>query len=131
VLKFLYETHGLHQAGPYARAQALCELQAKFSKACNLVVPFARDNRCWICNAVKAVADAYKVLKLEKPDDVLTIHFRSAGGVHFDARTYSIKDETVSLYKLTGCQIVKMALDDFQSAYLAVANKGSETGSPG
>src|SRR5699024_11201512 len=94
-----------------AQAQALSELQTEFSKACNQVVLFARDHRCWnrvalhhlayypareathlgsqmVCNALKAVADAYKVLKLKKSDEVPTISFRNTGAVHFDARTY-------------------------------------------
>jgi IS605 OrfB family transposase len=124
------------------QAQALSELQAEFSKACNLVVPFARDNRCWnrvalhhlayysvraatelgsqmVCNAVKAVADAYKVLKLKKSDDVPTSHFKPTGSIHFDARTYSIRGDILSLYSLQGRQLVKMMLGDFQATYLA------------
>jgi hypothetical protein len=124
------------------QTQAFLELQFEFAKADNLIVPFARDNRCWnrvalhhlayypvreatnlgsqmVCNAIKVVADAYKVLKLKKPDEVPTINFRPAGGVHFDARTYSIRGDAVSLYSLKGRQIVKMALGDFQARYLA------------
>src|SRR5690625_2892534 len=111
------------------QAQALLDLQAEFSKACNRVVPFARDHRCWnrvalhhlayypvretthlgsqmVCNAVKAVSDAYKVLKLKKLGEVPTLSFRNTGAVHFDVRTYSIKGDTVSLYSLRGRQVV-------------------------
>lgn len=124
------------------QAQALSELQSEFARSCNLIAAFARDNRCWnrvalhhlayypvreatqlgsqmVCNAIKAVADAYKVLKLNKPDEVPTINFKPVGSVHFDARTYSLKSDTLSLYSLKGRQIVKMVLGDFQSAYLA------------
>src|SRR5699024_9308620 len=124
------------------QSQAFAQLQAEFAKACNLIVPFARDNRCWnrvalhhlayypvrettnlgsqmVCNALKAVADAYKVLKLKKSDEVPTIGFKSTGSIHFDARTYSIKEKAVSLYSLTGRQVVEMTLGDFQFSYLA------------
>lgn len=130
------------------QAQALSDLQSEFAKACNLIVPFARDNRCWnrvalhhlayypvreatelgsqmVCNAVKAVADAYKVLKLSRHDDVPVISFRETGSVHFDARTYRLTDDAVSLYTLEGRAVVKMAPGDFQARYL-VAGKPKE-----
>ena len=125
------------------QAQALSELQSELAKACNLIVPFARDNRCWnrvalhhlayypvreatnlgsqmVCNAIKAVADAYKVLKLKKSDDIPAIRFRETGSVHFDAWTYRLKDDAVSLYTLRGRTVVKMSPGEFQSQYLAV-----------
>ncbi|ABA58671.1 Transposase, IS605 OrfB [Nitrosococcus oceani ATCC 19707] len=124
------------------QAQALLELQSELAKACNLIVPFARDNRCWnrvalhhlayypvreatrlgsqmVCNAVKAVADAYKVLKLGRHDEIPVIRFRETGSVHFDARTYRLKGDAVSLYTLTGRAIVKMSPGEFQAQYLA------------
>ncbi|MGA7950107.1 MAG: transposase, partial [Thiobacillaceae bacterium] len=117
-------------------------MQAEFAAACNLVVPFARDNRCWnrvalhhlayykvretsplgsqmICNAIKSVADAYKVLKLRKADEVPTVAFRPTGSVHFDARTFSLKGNTVSLYTLEGRIKAKCILGEFQTDYLA------------
>ncbi len=123
------------------QAQTLSALQSEFTRVCNLIVPFARDHRCWnrvalhhltyypvrekmnlgsqmVCNAIKAVADAYKVLKLDRRDEIPVISFRDTGAVHFDARTYSIKDDNVSLYSLRGRQVVKMTLGNFQSAYL-------------
>lgn len=124
------------------QAQALLELQAEFAKASNLIVPFARNNRCrnrvaphhlayypvreatelgsqMVCNAIKAVADAYKVLKLKKSDDAPTISFRETGAVHFDACTYRLTDNSVSLYTLTGRAIVEITLGNFQAQYLA------------
>lgn len=125
------------------QAQALSELQAEFTKVCNLIVPFARENRCWnrvalhhlvyypmreqsrlgsqmVCNTIKAVADAYKVLKLRKADDVPMIGFRETGAVYFDARTYRLTDDAVSLYTLEGRAVVKMVLGDFQADYLTI-----------
>lgn len=117
-------------------------LQAEFAKACNLLVPFAHDNRCWnrvalhhlayypvreatdlgsqmVCNAIKAVADAYKVLRLKKSDEMPSIRFKPTGSVHFDRRTYALKGNAVSLYSLKGRQIVKITTGDFQAHYLA------------
>jgi IS605 OrfB family transposase len=125
------------------QAQALLELQAEFAKAGNLIVPFALDNRCWnrvalhhmayypvreatnlgsqmVCNAIKAVADSYKVLKLKKLDEVPAINFKPTGSVHFDARTYSLKSDTLSLYTLMGRMIVRMLPGKFQAHYLEV-----------
>jgi IS605 OrfB family transposase len=124
------------------QVEALLKLQAEFANACNLIVPFAQDNRCWnrvalhhlayypvreatglgsqlVCNAVKAVADAYKVLKLGRHDGVPVIHFRKIGSVHVDARTYRLMDKAVSLYTLKGRALVKMTMGGFQADYLA------------
>jgi IS605 OrfB family transposase len=70
------------------------------------------------------VADAYKVLKLRKADEVPAIAFKSTGSVHFDARTFSLpafanRGDTVSLYTLSGRIKVKLALGEFQESYLA------------
>lgn len=125
------------------QAQALTELQTTFNAACNLVVPFAVSNRCWnrvalhhlayypvreqsalgsqmVCNAIAAVAEAYKALKLHKADEMPTITFDRDSSVHFDKRTYSLQSENVlSLFTLTGRIYVPFASGDFQRAYLA------------
>lgn len=129
-----------------AQRSALLALRAEYARACNLVVPFAVENRCWnrvalhhlayyrvreatalgsqmVCNALRQVADAYRVLKIGKDDDVPTLRFRDTGSVHFDKRTYSLKGETVSLYTLGGRVVVPLVLGDFQRRYL-------ETGTP-
>lgn len=127
------------------QAQSLSQLQIEFARACNQIVPFARDNRCWnrvalhhlayypvreathlgsqmVCNGIKAVADAYKVLKLGRQGEVPTIEFRQTGSVHFDARTYRLLEGAVSLYTLGGRTVVDMAIGDFQADYLATGN---------
>jgi len=120
----------------------LSALQAEFAVVCNLVVPFARGNRCWnrvalhhlayypvrevsplgsqmVCNAIKAVANAYKGLKLRRKDEVPTVVFKPTGCVHFDARTFSVKGDIVSLYTMAGRQAVPMLPGKFQAEYLA------------
>lgn len=77
-----------------------------------------------VCNAVKTVADAFKVRK-PKPDiEIKPPVFRSAASVHYDKRTYSIKSttkgDTVSLNTLSGRVIVSMLLGDFQRNLLAI-----------
>jgi IS605 OrfB family transposase len=121
--------------------QALCDLQAEFAKVCNHIVPVAVEHRCWnrvalhhrvyyptraetalgsqmVCNAVQAVADAYKVLHLNKTDAVPVIRFKDSGAVQFDKRTYGIKSDRLSLYTLTGRILVAMRPGDFQLDYL-------------
>lgn len=123
-------------------SQALSDLQTEYNHTCNLIVPFVCKNRCWnrvalhhlayykvreqsklgsqmVCIAIKTVADAYKVLKPKKKEDVPAVAFKITSGVHFDARTFSVKDEMLSLYTLSGRIYTKMILGDFQKKYLA------------
>ncbi|MHB1953444.1 MAG: RNA-guided endonuclease InsQ/TnpB family protein [Sulfobacillus sp.] len=104
---------------------ALADLATAFAEACNAIVPFVQEHRCWnrvalhhlayyqvralipalgsqmVCQAVHRVADAYKVLKVAKDKSVPAATF-SPTSVHFDKRTYSIKGDTVSLFTLHG-----------------------------
>ena len=109
------------------QASALCELQRLFNKVCNMVAVIAKDNRCWnhvdlhhlayyqirlaqdvglgsqmVCNAIKAVCDAYKALKIKKTQSIPKITFMASASVHFDKRTYSLRGEAISLYTLSG-----------------------------
>src|SRR5215208_3190697 len=118
------------------QVEAFKRLQAEYAAACNKIVPFAREHRCWnaiklhhyayyevrkatqlgsqmVCQAIKAVATAYKVLKPKKDEPVPEIVF-DAASVHFDKRTYSIKGDTLSLYTLEGRAVVPMCMGDFQ-----------------
>jgi putative transposase len=137
-------TVSLKLAPTAEQSQLLSALQTEQARACNAVVPFARDHRCWnrvalhhlayralrassplgsqmVCNAIKNVADAYKALKLHKGTEVPTIAFKPTGSIHFDARTFSLKGDIVSLYTLTGRIKVQLALGEFQASYLAKA----------
>jgi len=101
--------------------QALCELQELFSNACNHVAAIALEqkesNRIRLhhlsyyqlkanfpqlgsqmsCNAIAKTAQALKALK--KPKEIL---FRKRISVHFDKRTYSLKNGILSLFTLGG-----------------------------
>jgi putative transposase len=121
---------------------ALFETQKAFAKACNQAIPFVIENRCWnrvalhhlcyyhirenipslgsqmVCNAFQKVCSSYKVLKIKKSQDVPTIHFKDAGSVHYDKRTYSIKENILSLYTVTGRIKCEYITGDFQREYL-------------
>jgi IS605 OrfB family transposase len=125
---------------------ALIALQETFNQTCNIVASIARDRRCWnrvalhhlayypvrlgitdnqaplgsqmVCNAIRTVCDAYKVLKIKKGKDVPAITFKKRASVHFDKRTYSLKDKAVSLYTLSGRINIGMDLGEFQCSYL-------------
>jgi len=111
------------------QSAALSTLAVEFSEACNAIVPIAQEHRCWnrvalhhlayypvrekfpalgsqmVCQAVHRVADAYKTLKankgIAKDKPVPKIKFDRAS-VSFDKRTYSIKNNTLSLFTLAG-----------------------------
>jgi putative transposase len=107
---------------------ALAALQAAYADACNLLVPIVTQSRCWnrydlhplayrklrattglgaqmCCNVLRTVCAAYRALSsnggvpLERP--VPAISFRRAS-VHFDARTFSMHGDRLTLYTLTG-----------------------------
>lgn len=123
------------------QGQALFGLQQAFANSCNAIVPFAVEHRCWnqvalhhltyypireqshlgsqmVCNSIKAVCNAYRALKPQKGKEVPVISFKPNGSIHFDKRTYSIKDKVVSLYTLAGRAKIKMQPGAFQKAYL-------------
>lgn len=111
-----------------AGQDALSALQAAYANACNLLVPIVVENRCWnrfrlhtlaydrlreetplgsqmCCNALRTVTVAYKAMRsngeIEKGKPIPAINFRRAS-VHFDKRTFSMGDDQLSLYTLTG-----------------------------
>lgn len=120
------------QATP-AQSAALSALALDFAGACNAIVPFVVEHRCWnrvalhhlvyyllreqfpalgsqmVCQAVHRVADAYRALKanqgIGKDKPVPAIIFRPTS-VNFDQRTYSIKTNGISLFTLNGREIV-------------------------
>lgn len=124
----------------------LLQLQKLFNQACNIIASIAMENRCWnrvdlhhlsyyqirldrvkdraalgsqmVCNAVRTVCDAYKVLKIKKTEAVPRILFKQKASIHFDKRTYSLKLEAISLYTLSGRILVPMILGEFQQNYL-------------
>jgi IS605 OrfB family transposase len=121
---------------------ALMQLQGVFNQTCNTVASIAMKNRCWnrvalhhlsyyqirtgqatlgsqmVCNAIRTVCDAYKVLKIKKTELVPLVMFKQRSSVHFDKRTYSLNDGVVSLYTISGRILVPMKLGAFQQNYL-------------
>lgn len=129
------------------QANKLAALQNAFAVACNLVVPFAAtgkiSNRIKLhhaayytvreftphlgaqmaCNAVHQVAKAYKILLKNRPriykENWPTIKFRDASSVHFDKRTYSLRENILSLFTLDGRILVPFRAGNFQRKYLS------------
>ncbi len=121
---------------------AFSETQSVFSAACNQLVPFSVENRCWnsvdlhhlcyyslrerlpllgsqmVCNAIKKVCCSYKALKIKKTQDVPTILFRENGSVHYDKRTYSLKGNTLSLFAIGGRVRCSFRTGPHQARYL-------------
>jgi putative transposase len=124
------------------QSKFLVETQQAFANACNTIVPVAIESRCWnrvalhhlcyysvredfpdlgsqmICNAIKKVCSSYKVLKIKRSEDVPTIAFKHSGSVHYDKRTYSLKNEELSLFTLNGRIKCGFKLGDFQKEYI-------------
>lgn len=129
-----------------AQHKKLQQLQEVFNQTCNAVARIAMENRCWnrvalhhlsyykirmnqtestsklgsqmVCNSIRAVCDAYKVLKLKKTESAPVITFKPWSSIHFDKRTYSLKGPTITLYTLEGRILVPLILGDFQRSYL-------------
>lgn len=122
--------------------KALLELQEAFAQCCNQIVPYSYDNHCsnqvalhhlcyrvvreqlprlgsqMVCNAIKKVASAYKVLRKKKRPDCPLIHFGESASIHLDKRTYSLKGHTLSLYTLGKRIKVEFVPGAFQLGYL-------------
>ena len=128
------------------QADAFSGLARLFADACNAIVPFVQDHRCWnrvalhhlvyykvreklpalgsqmVCQAIHRVADAFKTLRANKgiPQDqpVPAINFTPTS-VSFDHRTYSIKGEAFSLFTPKGRTRVRFECGPLQKALLA------------
>ncbi len=71
-----------------------------------------------VCNSIRAVTGAYKALKSRnKKKDLPLIEFKEKS-IHFDKRTYSIKNEKLSLYTMKGRILVPMVLGERQKELL-------------
>jgi IS605 OrfB family transposase len=133
------------------QAQAFGDLAETFSDSCNHIVPLVQENRCFnrvalhhlayysvretfpdlgsqmVCKAVHRVTDAYKTLqsnkRIKKGEPIPLIQF-SPKSVHFDKRTYSIKDDSLSLFTMGGRVKVPFIMGDHQRNLF---NQGSAT----
>ncbi len=134
------------------QSRKLSDLSEVFVTACNAIVPFAQEHRCWnrvalhhlayystrerfpalgsqmTCNAIHRVASAYKTLQAnkgiakDKPVPALTFDPKA---VHFDGRTYSLRDGAVSLFTLSGRELVPFVCGKHQ-AHLLSQGKAKE-----
>lgn len=73
-----------------------------------------------VCNAIFAVCKAYRAKMIAKDEPVPMIQFRKSRSVHFDQRTYSMKDNLLSLYTLQGRIRVEMRIGKFQQELLSI-----------
>ena len=132
------------EAGKAERA-ALGALQAAYANACTLLVPIVRQSRCWnryelhrlayqklragtplgaqmCCNVLRTVCAAYRALAsnggIPAEGPVPEISFR-ASSVHFDARTFGMRAEELSLYTLLGRIAVSLRPAGHQKRLLA------------
>lgn len=124
------------------QSERLLALQSAYADACNALVLAVIENRCWnrvalhklsyydiransllgsqmVCNAIFSVCKAYKAQTALKriTETVPAVSF-SRSSVHFDKRTYSIGEKSLSLYTLSGRVNVPMILGEFQRARL-------------
>ena len=133
------------------QAQSFKDLAETFASACNDIVPYAQEHRCWnrvalhhfaynvvrakwktlgsqmTCNAIHKVAAAYKTLKTNKvirKDKAVPLIVFKPKSVHFDKRTYSIKGDTLSLFTMTGREKVLFASGPHQ---LNLLSQGAAT----
>jgi putative transposase len=123
------------------QADKLAALQIMFAAACNVVATIALEHRCsnrfklhhlayyavreqfrglgaqMACNAIKRVARSIKAYRANGRDWA-AITFRSNAAIHFDARTYRLDEQYVSLFTMEGRAHVAMRLGSFQRNYL-------------
>jgi putative transposase len=122
---------------------SLSETESLFAEACNALTPMVQEHRCWnqvalhqlgyyavreklpllgsqmVCNAIRKVCAAYKTLKLKKSDVVPAVRFRGNSSIHYCARTFSIREETISLFSVRGRIRASFVLGKHQKRYLA------------
>jgi IS605 OrfB family transposase len=118
----------------------LSALRSAYTDGCNRLVPLVQQARCWnrvalhqlgyrrlrqetslgaqmACNAIFSVCKAYRsqraLGRIAADTPVPRLCF-SRASVHFDHRTYTLKDEAVSLNTLKGRLLVTMILGNHQ-----------------
>lgn len=128
------------------QAIKLMDMSIVFAQACNAIVPFAKEHRCWnrvalhhlayysirssfpamgsqmTCQAIHRVADAYRTLKsnggIVKDKPVPEIHFGCAS-VNYDHRTYRIRENGISLFTKEGREVVSFVCGSHQKNLMA------------
>ncbi|MBU2755286.1 IS200/IS605 family element transposase accessory protein TnpB [Acidithiobacillus sp. CV18-2] len=125
-----------------AQAAKLAELSSVFAQACAVVVPFSVEHRCWnrvalhhlayrsirdqfpalgsqmACNAIHRVASAYKTLQANKriaKDKAVPVIRFDRTAVHYDHRTYSLREGAVSLFTMSGREVIAFSCGKHQA----------------
>ncbi len=121
----------------------LSAVQRESARVCNTLVLLAHKNNCWnhvklhrlayyptrattklgsqmVCNALKAVCNAFKSMKSKKAKELPVSIFKPTSSVHYDKKTYSFKDGALSLYTLSGRIVLPMALGKPQKEYIRI-----------
>src|SRR5271155_3237769 len=123
------------------QARALECLTAEFAAARNALAVTALEHRCtnrvrlhhlayyplrerfpklgaqMACNAIASVARSLKAHRANSRD-WKQIAFRPNASVHFDARTYRLAGDRVSLFTMHGRELLAMRVASFQRSYL-------------
>lgn len=121
--------------------EAFCELQEMFTKGCNEVVSVANAEKernrirlhhlCYhalrkslpqlgsqmTCNVIAKTAACLKALK--RPKQVL---FKNGCSVHFDKRTYSLKNGVLSLFSLRGRVRIPLEVSAYHKGFFDLGN---------
>src|SRR3989304_8492905 len=118
------------------------QLQEAYLFACNKIVHDVIAARCWnrvalhrlvyskirktsslgsqmVCNAIYSVCKAYQAKSIFPKEEIPQICFRQGRSVHFDKRTYTIKNGIISLYTLGKRIKVPMRFGQFQKDYFS------------
>lgn len=130
ILSYMKRTVSIKLNPTSEQSAKLDALQVEFALACNVIVPFSAPVKCsnrvalhhlcyyvvreqvpalgsqMVCNAIANVAQSYKSLVANNPklkkEDWPVISFKQTSSVHFDKRTYSFKNDMLSLFTLEG-----------------------------
>ena len=120
-----------------AQDQILQSLRNTYMDVCNAIVPTVVSHRCWnrvalhhlvyhqirqqfplgsqmVCNAIFSVCKDYQNKAISKDEEIPTLQFRKYRSIHFDKRTYTMKDNILSLYTLEGRIQVEIRIGLFQ-----------------
>lgn len=123
------------------QAASLLALREAFVAACNAVSRIACENRCtnrvrlhhlayyrlreqfpqlgsqMTCNAIAAAAHSLKAHRANGREYTV-VTFMPTAAVHVDARTYCMRDGSVSIYTLDGRAQIAFCMGEFQRSYL-------------
>lgn len=126
------------------QSQSLLETQQAFAQGCNLIASHAQKHRCWnqvalhnfcysavraalpglgaqlVCNGIRKVCGSYRALRIRRSDEVPSITFREKSSVHYCARTFSLKDNRLSLFSIHGRVRCTFSLGGHQAKYMDV-----------